>query len=85
VSVWENIMSFEKQMEMLVLQLQIKAFVILAITLIVTLLVWYWVTRKATKDGIIDAYEELGIRKTWVTAVTDAEIKASMPDMRADR
>jgi membrane protein implicated in regulation of membrane protease activity len=78
-------MSFEKQWEMWVLQMQIRSLVFLAITLVITVAIWYFVTRKATKDGIIDAYEELGLRKTWNRAVQEAEIKATMPDMRADR
>ncbi|NJM43617.1 MAG: hypothetical protein HC858_05880 [Brachymonas sp.] len=74
-----------KQWDNWVLQMQISALIWSAIVLIVTLVIWYWVTRIAVKDGIKDAIEEAGFAKSWRKTVNDSTRANNLTDLKADK
>ncbi len=78
-----------KQFENMLLQIQINALIWTAIIFIATLLIWYWVTRLAVRDGMKDAIADTELATSWRKSLQIAEIKkhsdATLPDIRAER
>jgi hypothetical protein len=78
-------MNSVKDFENLMLQLQIQFVIWTAVSLIISIVILYWVIRKAVAHGI----EDSGLIGSWSRSVAAAELaaqsRAVLPEMRAER